>query len=309
MRAVQRPWAATRLVRPPRLILAFLRSRAASARHVAGRREPARARHAPRRGDAMPITIMLTDHAREAAEMYSTPVALEAQARKEIAAVLGWRRLRTFHTRSMRFDIHFAHAGEDFMVMARDACTWEVQTYNCEPVCPPYPIVFSDRATALINGMGWNLQGIEQHARLALRRRCPGGPRVCRIRRTDREHLLQRAAQRAGHRRDRPRRLGQGAPRALTRQRGGSHGPPRGLIECAVNPSTASTSASSASTAAVCSFILATAASAFRTRSTTSAGGVCTTWSRRARASRRLVEVGGGDGHVRPFRRCGFALA
>ena len=120
------------------------------------------------------LTISLSDNAREAAEMFSTPADLASQAHREIAAVLGRRcLLKTFNKRSMRFDINFAHAGEDFVAYARDAATWQVETHDWEPVCPPYPIIFSDRATALINGLGWNLQGIEQHARLALRSAFP----------------------------------------------------------------------------------------------------------------------------------------
>ena len=101
--------------------------------------------------------------------MFSTPAALAAQARKEIVAVLGWRSLKTLHRRSMRFEIYFAHADEEFVVSARDAGTWEVETRNMEPICPPYPIIFSDRAVGLINGMGWNLEMIEFKARWALR--------------------------------------------------------------------------------------------------------------------------------------------
>jgi hypothetical protein len=115
------------------------------------------------------INVILSEHARDAAEMFSTPAELEAQARREIAAVLGRRALRTFSQRSMRFDIHFTHAGEEFFVHARDARTWEVSTCNMEPVCPPYPIIFTDRATALINGLGWQHAAIEQRARWALK--------------------------------------------------------------------------------------------------------------------------------------------
>jgi hypothetical protein len=128
------------------------------------------------------INVTLSANAREAAEMFSTPAALETQARKEIAAALGWRSLKTFHRRSMRFDIHFDHGDESFIVSARDASTWEVETHNHEPVCPPYPIAFTDRATALINGLGWNHQGIEQHARLALRSAYPEDHGFCEFR-------------------------------------------------------------------------------------------------------------------------------
>lgn len=125
------------------------------------------------------ITVTLSTNARDAAEMFSTPAELEAQARKEIAAVLGRRALRTFSRRSMRFDIHFTHAGEEFVVMARDATTWVVETRNWEPVCPPYPIIFTDRATALIVNMGWHLEGIENRARWALRSAHPEDHGFC----------------------------------------------------------------------------------------------------------------------------------
>jgi len=128
-------------------------------------------------------TIILSQSAREAAEMFSTPAALELQAYKEVAAVLGRRcPLRTFHRRSMRFEIHFAHGDEEFVVSARDAGTWEVETHNREPVCPPYPIVFSDRAAALINGLGWSMEGIEWTARWALKSAFPEDYGFCEFR-------------------------------------------------------------------------------------------------------------------------------
>jgi len=124
-------------------------------------------------------TIILSANAREAAEMFSTPADLEAQARKEIASVLGRSALKTFHRRTMRFDINFAHADEEFVVSARDAATWEVETRNREPVCPPYPIVFSDRAMAMIANLGWRLDGIETTARWALRSASPEDHGFC----------------------------------------------------------------------------------------------------------------------------------
>jgi hypothetical protein len=127
----------------------------------------------------MPCKITLSDAARETAEFYSSPTELERQARREIAAVLGRAQFKTFNFRTMRFDINFDHAGEPFTLMARSADSWLLETQNCEKPCPPYPIVFSDRAIALINGMGWNLQGIEQHARLALKSTHPEDHGFC----------------------------------------------------------------------------------------------------------------------------------
>jgi hypothetical protein len=92
---------------------------------------------------------------------------------REIAAVLGRARFRTFNFRTMRFDINFDRAGEPFTLMARSADSWLLETQNCEKPCPPYPIIFSDRAVAMINGLGWNVGGIEQRARLALKSAFP----------------------------------------------------------------------------------------------------------------------------------------
>lgn len=50
----------------------------------------------------MPHKITLSDAARETAEFYSSPAELERQARREIAAVLGRARFRTFNFRTMR---------------------------------------------------------------------------------------------------------------------------------------------------------------------------------------------------------------
>lgn len=118
-------------------------------------------------------TISISDAARETADIYSTPADLERQARREIAAVLGRSHLRTFNGRTMRFDIRFDHAGEPFTLMAQSADRWLLETRNWEKPCPPYPILFSARAVAMINGMGWNLEGIEQRARLALKSAFP----------------------------------------------------------------------------------------------------------------------------------------
>ena len=126
------------------------------------------------------LAIGLSANARDAAEMFSTPAELEAQARCEIAAVFGRRRaLRTFHPRSMRFDIWFSHAGEEFVASARDTGTWVVETRSAEPVCPPYPILFTDRAVALINGLGWRIEGIEERGRWALKSEHPEDHGFC----------------------------------------------------------------------------------------------------------------------------------
>jgi hypothetical protein len=36
-------------------------------------------------------------------------------------------------------------------------------------VCSPYPTLFTDRATALIDGLGWQVEAIENRARWALK--------------------------------------------------------------------------------------------------------------------------------------------
>jgi hypothetical protein len=79
----------------------------------------------------------------------------------------------------MRFDIPFEHAGEEFVVTARDAGTWEVETRGQEPICPPYPILFSDRATALIANLGWQIEAIEHRARWALKAAHPEDHGFC----------------------------------------------------------------------------------------------------------------------------------
>jgi hypothetical protein len=84
-------------------------------------------------------TITLSDAARETAEFYSSPAKLERQACREIAAVLGRARFKTFSQRTMRFDITFEHAGEPFTLVAKSADTWLVETQNWERPCPPYP--------------------------------------------------------------------------------------------------------------------------------------------------------------------------
>ena len=90
-------------------------------------------------------TIILSQNAREAAEMFSTPAALELQAYKEVAAVLGRRcPLRTFHRRSMRFEIHFAHGDEEFVVSARDA------GLTCVGITNSYPREELSEADAVI---------------------------------------------------------------------------------------------------------------------------------------------------------------
>ena len=118
--------------------------------------------------------VVLSDYAREAAEMLSTPAALEAQARREIAATFGRNfALKSFVRRTMRIDIRFQHADEWFVVSPLDAQTWEVETHHMDRVCPPYPIVFSDRAMAMIVNLGWRLDGMEATARWALKGAAP----------------------------------------------------------------------------------------------------------------------------------------
>jgi hypothetical protein len=125
------------------------------------------------------LNITLSDAARETAEFYSTPAELERQARREIAAVLGRARFRTFNQQTMRIDLQFDHAGEPFTLIARSADAWLVETRDWERPCPPFPIIFSDRAVALINGLGWNVQGVEQRARLALKSAVPEDHGFC----------------------------------------------------------------------------------------------------------------------------------
>src|SRR5262249_32319355 len=100
------------------------------------------------RRTTMPHKITLSEAARETAEYHSPPAELERQARREIAAVLGRARFKVFNQRTMRFDITFDHAGEPFTLIARSPDAWLLETQNWERPCPPYPIIFTDRAIA-----------------------------------------------------------------------------------------------------------------------------------------------------------------
>jgi hypothetical protein len=116
------------------------------------------------------FTVIVCDFAAEAARIASSPVALEAQARREIAMVFGADfALKSYPREKSTIRLYFTHAEEGYIVFPLTAGTWCIETSNMEPPCPPYPIVFTDRATAMIVNLGWQFDDLERTARRALK--------------------------------------------------------------------------------------------------------------------------------------------
>jgi hypothetical protein len=115
------------------------------------------------------ISIVMNEEAAEAAEMFSTPAIVAAQARREIARRFGQRfRFRRFDRAALDVRVYFSTGGVRYVAHPIGECEWAVDTGDWRPVCPPYPLLFTDRAAALIHNMGWNPQHVEMRARCAL---------------------------------------------------------------------------------------------------------------------------------------------
>jgi hypothetical protein len=172
------------------------------------------------------FTIIISDFAAEAARIGSTPAALEAQARREIAEVFGNNfALRRYPREKTTIRLHFTHAEEDYIVFPLTAGTWCIETSYAEPPCPPYPIVFTARATALIVNLGWKIDSIEHAARCALKSAHPRGLRLLRFPSPHRRGRFQGLLGRRRQGGDRSGRLVARDVRGMRLRRGGPSAP------------------------------------------------------------------------------------
>jgi hypothetical protein len=99
--------------------------------------------------------------------------------------------LRRYPRRKASIRLYVTHAEEEYSVLPLTAGTWCIETASNEPPCPPYPIVFTDRAQALIASLGCKLDGIECAARLALKSAFPEDYGFCDFSRAHRGGRLE----------------------------------------------------------------------------------------------------------------------
>jgi hypothetical protein len=116
----------------------------------------------------MPHKFVFTHEALEVAH----PSAIQAGATRAIDAVFGRRfKLRAIDAQDV-VDVYLrveflASNGIAFVAEMIDVDLWEVHPMPTIPGRKATPVALSDRAVALVNGMGWAIDAVERSARLA----------------------------------------------------------------------------------------------------------------------------------------------